>query len=85
MHHNIAIRWQGHCECPCHHGFPDRCHCAAPAFLQLQVKRKSRKPRKVNLESRVKPFNRTGSKSAYHSHIIAVSKVHKVHALRYLG
>lgn len=81
--HNLQVEFAGHCDCLCHLDGWTKCWCGAPEFLQ-GVQRKSRKPRRVNLESRVKAFNRTGSKSAYSSHIIAVSKGHQVHQPRSL-
>lgn len=76
MHHNEQILAFGSCRCRCHQG-ARQCTCQlSPAWRAiLSVQKKSRKPRKVNLESRVKPF----SKSRYN--VMAIKK-HSFHSLR---
>ncbi len=62
MHHDYQLAARGECSCSCHYG-SGVCSCGIPKsvrawFCPAKPAVKSRKPRRVNLESRVRPFQR---------------------------
>lgn len=79
MSHNEQIRLQGKCNCPCHFDRNAKCTCGASKIKDWPILPKHKRLRSEKLTSRVKPFNKQRSHTAYSSQIIAVSKGHKVH------
>lgn len=77
MHHNERIIQFGACSCHCHKG-KATCGCGIPAKIRawFNPKPKTRKPRRVNLESRVKPFARQ------RGNVMSYATSHGFHALR---